>query len=55
MEIVGGVMYVMTMKTSVGTYKVFTKSFNDQQHFENWSDYLEEKFDWKLVGIDIKE
>ena len=43
--------YELTFKTNKGLYKNFSKTFNSEQHRDNFIDKVEREYGWKLIGM----
>ena len=47
-------LYLVTTKNSLGQYKTFEMLFNDENHLENWTDYMWKNFRFKVIGYELK-
>tara|TARA_R110000823_G_scaffold44148_2_gene114463 strand:- start:468 stop:644 length:177 start_codon:yes stop_codon:yes gene_type:complete len=45
-----GEQYRLDVKWDTKKYKVYIKSFNDESHYENWVDFIQER-GGKVIGI----
>ena len=45
---------LIRLKSYYGTYKSFIKVFNDEEHFNNWYDYVSNRGN-KIIGVELKK
>jgi hypothetical protein len=54
MERKHSLLYLVTTKNSLGQYKTFEKFFSDEKHLENWTDFVWKRFNFKVIGYELK-